>query len=496
MTKVFKLLIFILLLGAVAYMAREKLPAFFYNRACQDYDRGDYLEAANNFKLALKVNPSVARIHFALADTYMELKQPDPALEEYRKTIQFDPAFVKAYAAIADIYARKRNFEGAVELLRNAKKSLPGNREIGKLEESFARELSADNLAQATDLLMAGKKQEAAALIKKAIEATPDSSFAYYIQGSYYFMEHSYEEAKESLEKAIQIDPRFWPAQKLLGDIYFSRGDYGNAASNYRATLEYNRSDPTVLNDLAISLMQLERYGEALPYLKEAVDLEPGNANIRFSLASTYRDNGLFEEAASEYQKLIRDHPDYPGAHNELANIYKQQNKKKEAYDEYQKEASFCRERLRLDPDDPVALNDLAVALNGSGKYEEAEETAKRLVVTHPDYRQAYLTLATIYETTHRLEEAKKMLEKAKTLSTETGFIEKGIALLEKRPGRAGSKIPDPDTLYLKSGRIIRGRIKEEDAQRVIIEVALGDTTGMFIFYRGAIEKISRGRAR
>jgi tetratricopeptide (TPR) repeat protein len=172
--------------------------------------------------------------------------------------------------------------------------------------------------------------------------------------------------------------------------------------------------------------------------------------------------------------------------HNDLADIYYNQQKKEEALEEYRKEIRYSQERLTLNPQDAVTLNDLAYALNGIGEYDKAKENINQALSLRPNYRQAYLTLAKIQEGQGNLKAAQETLNKAKELSSQAEFIERDISRIKKEAGAM------PDVIYLKNGRKIQGRIKEEDSQKVVIEMRLGDALGNLTFYRGAVERIAR----
>ncbi len=144
--------------------------------------------------------------------------------------------------------------------------------------------------------------------------------------------------------------------------------------------------------------MRLERYAEAVPYLRKAVSLASDNVDYIYSLGSVYRDNKMFDQAISEYNKVRVLKNDYPSLHNDLADIYVNLGRGQEALAEYRKEAKYCGEKLKNSPADPVLLNNYAYALNGSGESNRAQEIAEGLVSAYPRYRQAHLTMSKIYE--------------------------------------------------------------------------------------------------
>jgi tetratricopeptide (TPR) repeat protein len=184
---------------------------------------------------------------------------------------------------------------------------------------------------------------------------------------------------------------------------------------------------------------------------------------------------------------------DYPNVHNDLGDIYHNLSRDNEALEEYRKEIAYCQIQLAQTPQDPVTLNNLAYAYNGAGDAQKAKEIIDKVIASWPKYRQAYLTSAKIYELMGKANEAQGVLLKARSLSTETNFIDSGLARLNKGAATVNAvQFVEKDTVYLKNGRQIRGRIKDEDAEKVALDVKIGNTFGCLVFYRNTIERIER----
>ena len=501
MRRIFNFVIILLLLGILVYMGRPKLAVFLSNQGCDYYDSNLYDEAIASFQRSLQVNPEVAATHCYLADAYMQNKMEARAMKEYKEAIRIDPGYIQAYRALSQIYSGHQMYEEAINQLKEAQRALPFNREIKKLQENVSFEYAAYCLDKATNLFLSGDRSTAYTLLNKALDIKPDFVLVRYALAYFYFSQKKYDKAEQSLTEVLDIDSQFMPAYKLLGDIYFYRANYEKAAVNYKAALNLNCKDSVVYNDLGLSLMQMERYDEALVYLKKAARLNPNSFDFRYSLASVYRDKGMFNDAIREYKKLIHYQADYPNIHNDLADIYRQQGKNKEALKEYGEEIEYSQARLLDNPDNPIILNNLAYALNGIGEYHKARETINRVLDSRPNYRAAHLTLAKIYKNLGNFEDGIAALNKAKALSISTDFIDRDIAWarsdlkssIENKSNMSGNtSFFAADTIYLKNGRQIKGRIKEETKEKIILEVKLGDVIGAVSFYRDTIERVVR----
>ncbi len=487
MKKIIESLVVLVLLVILIYCVGMKLAPFYYNRGVDYYEKGLYEEAAAFFKRSLKFNPLSMVTNYMLANSYKEKNMPDEAIEEYKRIIKIDPDYIQAYLAVAHIYWGKQMYPEALNHLKQAEKIAPLNQKVKDLLNSVSFEYAADCLNKGTDAFLAQDLPNARTLLNKALEIKPDFAYAYYMSAYFYFSEHNYNEAEKRLNHAIQLDHKLWTAYKLLAEVYSQAGDYEKAVVQYKLALSLNYNNASLHNDLSLALMQMERYQEALAYIKKAARIAPDNLDIRYSLASIYRDNGMFNEAISEYNKLAGAQPDHPNLYNDLGDIYKRQGKKEEALEAYNKQVSCLKPRLLDNPDNAELLNNLAHALNGIGDYHKAKEVIEKALSLQPNYAQGYLTLSKIYENLGSNKESLSALNNAKPLvGRPLSFIEKSAILLESTPERGILS----HTIYLKNGRKISGRIKEESEEKVVLEVQLGNVIGSITFYRDTIEKI------
>jgi tetratricopeptide (TPR) repeat protein len=489
--KTIRLLVVLILAAAGVYIVRNKVAGFYNNKGVSYYEKGDCREAAGYFTKSLEANPNVASVHYNLANAYREVQQDDLALPEYKKAFQLDAGDTKACRAIASIYYAKEMYQ---EALLQLKECAPAS-ETNELAHTITFEYSINCLKEGVEEYLRGNKIRAYDLIRKAIKLKYGFSYSHYTLGYLYYNDARGNEAIEELEKAIAMDYGFWPAHKLLGDIYFSKGDYRNAIEKYKIAVSVNSKDPDLFNDVGLALMQIEEYAQAAVYLKEALRLDQGNHNIRYNLASVYRDGKMFNEALSEYMKLIEVRPDYPNVHNDVGNIYKQGGRKHDALNEFYKEISCSQQKLALDPDDLVSLNNLAFAYGAVGEYDKAGKIINKVLSTAPAYRQAYLTLASILELSGRYTQALQAFDKARALSTETNFIDRSRERLSELIERlADRNFPLVlDKVYLKNGRKFEGVIKEENEDKLILELNYGRSPGNVILYSSDVERLEKG---
>jgi tetratricopeptide (TPR) repeat protein len=98
-----------------------------------------------------------------------------------------------------------------------------------------------------------------------------------------------------------------------------------------------------------------------------------------------YRVAAQWERAEQAFRRLLALEPDHHSGHLELVWCLAEQGKHAEAL-------RYAREAVRLEPDSPGALGNLALSLIHSGQTEEARETIWRAVAADPtDAKNRYI---------------------------------------------------------------------------------------------------------
>src|SRR5437667_7289307 len=99
--------------------------------------------------------------------------------------------------------------------------------------------------------------------------------------------------------------------------------------------------------------------------MRKAAELDPGQADVHYTLGVTLWQQGDFAAAAEELRAAIRAKPDYAEAYYTLGTVLKQKG-------ELQDSASALREAIRLQPDFAGAHTTLATVLRQLGDTEGA----------------------------------------------------------------------------------------------------------------------------
>ncbi|PYX09086.1 MAG: hypothetical protein DMG85_09690, partial [Acidobacteria bacterium] len=205
-----------------------------------------------------------------------------------------------------------------------------------------------------------------------------------------------------------------------LGYFFFQRGDLGGAISRFETALQirsrnsaahYNFGSALIENNLANLLAQKGRLNEAVDHYHNAMRLRPGYGDPYLNLGNVLFKQGRMSDAMAQWQKAHATESKDARFHTALADAFLRAGLQKDAIAEYEYAArisaqdalprnnlawllatspdasirdgnravELANEAMRLSHGkDPNCLRTLATACAESGRFAEAEETARR----------------------------------------------------------------------------------------------------------------------
>lgn len=191
-----------------------------------------------------------------------------------------------------------------------------------------------------------------------------------------------------------------------------------------RRLVARNARDVIALHNLGAELRKRDRLDEALEVISRAIALGAKAPETRAIYAHLLGDFGQFEEAVTQYQRVLDEHPDYIDAHETLARLLPQIGRRAEAFVAYRKaldrspgsgllwlSALSAAKDLR-DADELLALVRTAQARFGPepiltilaaqasmwrGDDSVAKAAIERAIAVEPDNAAGHATLAQIY---------------------------------------------------------------------------------------------------
>ena len=348
---------------------------------------GKFQEAITSFKKVIIIEPEYAEAHYNLGKLLQKMGKYNEAIECYKKATILKPNLSVAFNNLGsllymcgNLIESEANFKKAIELNPNFSKSYHG---------------------LAVTLQEIGRIDEALICFKKAIEIDPDNSIHYFGLGSVLTALGKKDQAEINFTKAIKLNPNFAEAYLNLGVIKQIDKIFDEAEINYKKAIELKPDYAEAYNNYAHILQErgavtefqegkLEeaehlynhRTKHAEINYKKAIQLRPDYVEAYYNLAILMMQFEKFDKAEENYKKAIKLKPDYAEAHNNLGVILKNLGKIDEALECYKK-------AIELKPDFNEAYNNLGGLLHDLDKSDEALECYKKAIEIKPDFLEA-----------------------------------------------------------------------------------------------------------
>ena len=155
------------------------------------------------------------------------------------------------------------------------------------------------------------KRQEAFAALKSAIEIFPQYFDALEMLGTEQVRDAQYEAAVPLLTKALEVNSRAYASCFALGVAQFNLKQLQPSIESFRRAISLNEKSINANLWLGIALRQTSRLDEAESYLKRAdVLAESKLPEAHWQLALLFNQVKRFKEAADELEKFLKVQPD------------------------------------------------------------------------------------------------------------------------------------------------------------------------------------------
>ena len=158
-----------------------------------------------------------------------------------------------------------------------------------------------------------GKRfDEAIDLLKKIVTADPRDFQAWTELADLHLLQSKYGDAENEYLRALDLHNLFFPALLNLGRTEVAQQKYEVAVEVLSRAVKSRPTSADANYLLGESYLQLKKGSLAVPYLNEAVRLEPkAMAEVHLRLARLYHAAGMKDKAAAEYEAFLKQRPDY-----------------------------------------------------------------------------------------------------------------------------------------------------------------------------------------
>ena len=207
--------------------------------------------------------------------------------------------------------------------------------------------------------------------------------------------------AVEKLAIAItQKFPNYQLGWKVLGAVLKEIGELSRSLIASQESFKLNPLDAESSNNMANTLVALNRLEEGEKNYRKAIELEPNNYVYHKNLGNFLITTKRLEEAAKIFKRTVVLKDDIAENHSVLGNILKTIGRLGEAVESY-------KSAIALEPENPILYTYLALVQREFGKYQEAERNYRKTLSLDPKNELAHYNLGVVlFEHRHYKEAA------------------------------------------------------------------------------------------
>jgi tetratricopeptide (TPR) repeat protein len=328
--------------------------------------QGRFEEAVALYQQALEVDPKYKPACVLLARAYRDRQQYDQALVWCQRGLEIDPNYTYALTLMGLVYQDQGRLEGAADAFQRAMAAEPE-------EPVFVRSLGDVRLGQ-------GQFDEAVALYQQALEIDPKCKWACGQLARAYRERQQYDQALAWCQRGLEIDPDYTYALTLAATIC-ERSARTAEASEYRQRLaRIAQRDAAAMLAQGWDAYERREFGEALPWLRQAVEMQPTSWDARYKLSWTHQALGRYEDALAVCERALDTLP------GQQINIVIRKGFILLDLQRYEEVVDICDEILAAQPGHLTALELKAISYRQRENYAVALMIYDEALQHHPTH--------------------------------------------------------------------------------------------------------------
>lgn len=205
--------------------------------------------------------------------------------------LNIEPDNVGVLYCLAGIKYQKKNYDGAIELMKKCHKLNPSDAEV------------LNNLGLV--LQETGQVDEAIVYYEEALYHDPRLCSAHYNLGIAFQRKEQYDKAISCYQRTLECDPDFTDAYYNLGIAFQENGQYDKATDCYQEALRHNPENADLYFNLGISFQKKARIDEAIGFYRKAIALNPGHVDVFNNLGLALTERGEIDQALTCYERAL-----------------------------------------------------------------------------------------------------------------------------------------------------------------------------------------------
>jgi len=317
-------------------------------------------QAVNDLQSLVAKSPNNHLLRFNLARAYVAKNDMDQARLQLEAAIKSRPDFILARDMLSRIYLNKGDYSKA--------------------------------LKEADDTIALDKNDMPARLNRSsALMGIGDA-----------------QKARQELDSVLAIAPNNPDARYQAGYLAWSEKDYKRAQQVFDDLYKANPKDARGMIGLVETMASQNRMDEAIKLLQDSISRQPERREFRLALANLYVRDQRYDDAVKLLQELLKTDPKSGDLLLRLAETQRRKGDVNAAIETF-------RQASQAAPADTRPLLQLGLLMDGTGRRDQAKPIYEQILKIQPDHPIALNNLAFIKaEEGQDLDEALTMAQRAR----------------------------------------------------------------------------------
>jgi len=308
------------------------------------HNEGNLQEAERIYRSILQSQPKNPDANHNLGILIVASNKPESALPLFKTALDSNPKIEKFWVGYINALINANQLQGAKLAIQKAKKA-------GFEGEEF-------------DALRIQMTQGKLAPLKAPPQAEIDSMIAHYQSGQF-------EVAGDMALSLTEKFPDYPLGWKVLAAVFKQVGKVDGALAANRNAVRLDPNDAEAHGNLGAILHDLGQFEEAEESLRQAIKISPDFAGAHCNLGAAMKELGRFKEAEESLRQAIKISPDFAEAHCNLGNTLT-------ALKQFDSAVVSYNNAISINKDFQQAIGDLGIVLMKKGEHNKGLNSLRR----------------------------------------------------------------------------------------------------------------------
>src|SRR5579863_7826503 len=331
--------------------------------------QNDAAGAVDTLQTALRNDPDNAIAHYQLGLAFDQQHNDARAESEWREAVRLRSDLTDAQRALAALEMRNNDPEALLQTAQQIITSQPG---------------AADGyLLKGTAEIAKQRYADAQKDAEQAMQRAPQSPAPYVQMGTVHLAQKQYADAIKYYQEALDKDPNSAEGLSGVMQTYFVQKETDKAIAAANAQIAKSPNNSLFYDLLGTALFNAKKdLPAAEAALQKAGQLDKNNVDALEKLGKVQIEEGAADKALALYQQAIKDNP-------RDVRLYILSGEMYEAKHDYDNAKAMYQQALALQPDHPLASNNLAYVMLEQGENVDVAlsmaQTARRGMPESPN---------------------------------------------------------------------------------------------------------------